>query len=277
MNGLRIGGSSSGSPRSAPPRLRWRWSRWFSPSSQQATSSNAGQSRPRRPGAGGGRRRRPGRRGRRGRKQDAHDVGSGPGFQRAALRTIAAPPLPYVEVWRRVQTVNRQNRAKTQDILSAHASVWTPIRMTTEAPPAPAPQRRRLGPRSARADRRRRRVPRWRWNHWRGGSGSPRAASLAFPVARCLCQAALERWEQDEQTAYGALRIDPTRRAPARCSTCRAHNKSHVIYSELLKAVDHPAVQAVLDHVLERRLGLPVRPFPPGRPELRRDAPTAPG
>ena len=33
------------------------------------------------------------------------------------------------------------------------------------------------------------------------------------------------------------------------------HNKTHVIYSELLKSVDHPAVQAVLDHVLERRIG----------------------
>ena len=78
-----------------------------------------------------------------------------------------------------------------------------------------------------------------------------------FPSRDALLQAALERWEHDEQAAYGALEsiADPTERLRALFHLIAHHNKTHVIYSELLKSVDHPAVQAVLDHVLERRVG----------------------
>ena len=78
-----------------------------------------------------------------------------------------------------------------------------------------------------------------------------------FPSRDALLQAALERWERDEQTAYGALESisDPTERLRALFQLIAHHNKTHIIYSELLKASDHAAVQAVLAHVLERRIG----------------------
>ena len=78
-----------------------------------------------------------------------------------------------------------------------------------------------------------------------------------FPSRDALLQAALERWERDEQTAYGALEAipDATERLRALFKLIAHHNKTHVIYSELLKATDHAAVAAVLDHVLERRIG----------------------
>ena len=78
-----------------------------------------------------------------------------------------------------------------------------------------------------------------------------------FPSREALLQAALERWERDEQTAYGALESisDATERLRSLFHLIAHHNKTHIIYSELLKAGDHPAVQAVLAHVLERRVG----------------------
>jgi AcrR family transcriptional regulator len=78
-----------------------------------------------------------------------------------------------------------------------------------------------------------------------------------FPSRDALLQAALERWEHDEQTAYGALEsiTDATERLRALFHLIAHHNKTHVIYSELLKASDYPAVQTVLAHVLERRIG----------------------
>ena len=78
-----------------------------------------------------------------------------------------------------------------------------------------------------------------------------------FPSRDALLQAALDRWERDEQTAYGALEAIPnaTERLRALFHLIAHHNKTHVIYSELLKATDHAAVAAVLDHVLDRRIG----------------------
>lgn len=78
-----------------------------------------------------------------------------------------------------------------------------------------------------------------------------------FPSRDALLQAALERWERDEQTAYGALEAidDATERLRTLFRLIAHHNKTHIIYSELLKAAGHPAVDAVLGHVLERRIG----------------------
>ncbi|MCL6619113.1 TetR/AcrR family transcriptional regulator [Thermomonas hydrothermalis] len=78
-----------------------------------------------------------------------------------------------------------------------------------------------------------------------------------FPSRDALLQAALERWERDEQAAYGALEsiANPTERLRTLFKLIAQHSKTHVIYSELLKAAGHPAVDAVLAHVLERRIG----------------------
>lgn len=78
-----------------------------------------------------------------------------------------------------------------------------------------------------------------------------------FPSRDALIQAALERWERDEQAAYGALQSidDATERLRTLFRLIAQHNKTHIIYSELLKAAGHPAVDVVLGHVLERRTG----------------------
>ena len=78
-----------------------------------------------------------------------------------------------------------------------------------------------------------------------------------FPSRDALLQAALERWERDEQAAYGALAsiTDAGERLRTLFNLIRFHTKTHIIYSELLKAAEHPAIRAVLDNVLERRVG----------------------
>ncbi|HEY0503111.1 MAG TPA: TetR/AcrR family transcriptional regulator [Lysobacter sp.] len=78
-----------------------------------------------------------------------------------------------------------------------------------------------------------------------------------FPSRDALLVAALERWEKVEQeTVFGQLEPIPDPRERLRALfTLVAHEfKSHVIYSELLKALDHPAVQPVIGRVSERRL-----------------------
>ena len=78
-----------------------------------------------------------------------------------------------------------------------------------------------------------------------------------FPSRDALLQAALELWERDEQSAYAALEsiADPSTRLRTLFHLIPQHNRTHVIYSELQKAAGHPAVDAVLGHLLERRIG----------------------
>jgi len=78
-----------------------------------------------------------------------------------------------------------------------------------------------------------------------------------FPSRDALLQAALERWESVEQEAvFGALeRVpDPRERLRALFRMVANEYQSHVIYSALLKALDHPSVQPVIDRVSKRRL-----------------------
>ena len=78
-----------------------------------------------------------------------------------------------------------------------------------------------------------------------------------FPSRDALLQAALERWESVEQEAvFGALeRVpDPRERLRALFRMVAHEYQSHVIYSALLKALDHPSVQPVIDRVSKRRL-----------------------
>ena len=78
-----------------------------------------------------------------------------------------------------------------------------------------------------------------------------------FPSREALLVAALERWEKMEQeVVFGQLEPIPDPRARLRALfNLVAHEyKSHVIYSELIKAMDHPAVQPVIGRVSERRL-----------------------
>ena len=77
-----------------------------------------------------------------------------------------------------------------------------------------------------------------------------------FPSRDALLQAALERWEKIEQdTVWGSLeRVpDPRERLRALFQLVAHEARSHVIYSELLKALDHPTVQPVIGRVAQRR------------------------
>ena len=78
-----------------------------------------------------------------------------------------------------------------------------------------------------------------------------------FPSRDALLQAALERWESVEQEeVFGQLEAiaDPRERLRALFQLVAHEAKSHIIYSELLKALDHPAVAPVIGRVSQRRL-----------------------
>jgi AcrR family transcriptional regulator len=78
-----------------------------------------------------------------------------------------------------------------------------------------------------------------------------------FPSRDALLQAALERWESFEQEqVFGRLEAmpDPRERLAALFQMVAHEFKSHVVYSALLKAPDHPVVQPVIDRVSQRRL-----------------------
>lgn len=78
-----------------------------------------------------------------------------------------------------------------------------------------------------------------------------------FPSREALLVAALERWEKVEQeTVFGKLEAiaDPRQRLRALFDLVAHEYKSHIIYSELLKALDHPVVQPVIGRVSQRRL-----------------------
>lgn len=85
-----------------------------------------------------------------------------------------------------------------------------------------------------------------------------------FPSRDALLQAALERWEMVEQeSVFGSLEVVPDPRERLRqLFLLVAHEaKSHIVYSELLKALDHPAVQPVIQRVSQRRLDYLIASF----------------
>ena len=85
-----------------------------------------------------------------------------------------------------------------------------------------------------------------------------------FPSRDALLQAALERWEAIEQeSVFGSLEAVPDPRERLRQLFLLVANevKPHVIYSELLKALDHPTVQPVINRVSQRRLDYLVASF----------------
>lgn len=78
-----------------------------------------------------------------------------------------------------------------------------------------------------------------------------------FPSREALLAAALERWEAMEQeTVFGKLEAfpEPRERLKALFQLVAHELKPHQIYSELLKALDHPVVQPVLARVSQRRM-----------------------
>jgi AcrR family transcriptional regulator len=85
-----------------------------------------------------------------------------------------------------------------------------------------------------------------------------------FPSREALLQAAMERWEKAEQeTVFGSLEKvpDPRERLRALFQVVAHEAKSHIIYSELLKALDHPTVAPVIGRVSQRRFDYLVASF----------------
>ncbi len=77
-----------------------------------------------------------------------------------------------------------------------------------------------------------------------------------FPTRESLLKAALERWERvDEEEFLGVEPIkDPRERLRALFRRTSREMQSHVIYSALLRALDHPVVQPVMSRVSQKRI-----------------------
>ena len=85
-----------------------------------------------------------------------------------------------------------------------------------------------------------------------------------FPSRDALLQAALERWELfEQQDVFGSLEDvpDPRQRLRALFLVVAHEVQPHIIYSELLKALDHPMVRPVIDRISRRRLDYLVKAF----------------
>lgn len=77
-----------------------------------------------------------------------------------------------------------------------------------------------------------------------------------FPTREALLKAALERWERvDEEEFLGVDPIkDPRERLRAVFRRTSREMQSHVVYSALLRALDHPVVQPVMSRVSQKRI-----------------------
>lgn len=77
-----------------------------------------------------------------------------------------------------------------------------------------------------------------------------------FPTREALLKAALERWECLDEEEF--LAVEPIREPRARLRELFRRTsremQSHVVYSALLRALDHPVVQPVMSRVSQRRI-----------------------
>lgn len=78
-----------------------------------------------------------------------------------------------------------------------------------------------------------------------------------FPTREALLKAALERWETyDTDSLFGQLEpiVDARQRLCELFRRAGHEARSHAIYSALLRALDHPIVQPVMERVAQRRM-----------------------
>lgn len=78
-----------------------------------------------------------------------------------------------------------------------------------------------------------------------------------FASRDALIQAALELWEsQEQEQVFGKLDSlpDAQARLTALVTLVASEIKAHKIYSEMLKAIDHPLVKPFLERVSKRRI-----------------------
>ena len=85
-----------------------------------------------------------------------------------------------------------------------------------------------------------------------------------FPTRDALLKAALERWEtQDTDNLFGLVEpiTDPRERLGELFRRSGREAKSHAIYSALLRALDHPLVQPLMERVSQRRMEFLARAY----------------
>lgn len=77
-----------------------------------------------------------------------------------------------------------------------------------------------------------------------------------FPTREALLKAALERWERTDEEEFTAVEPirEPRERLRELFRRVSREMQSHVIYSALLRALDHPVVQPVMSRVSQRRI-----------------------
>jgi AcrR family transcriptional regulator len=78
-----------------------------------------------------------------------------------------------------------------------------------------------------------------------------------FPTRDALLKATLQRWEnEDAEAIFGQVEpiADPRERLCELFRRTGREAKSHVIYSALLRALDQPIVQPVMERVSQRRM-----------------------
>ena len=118
-------------------------------------------------------------------------------------------------------------------------------------------ERRGLGTGRARPDRDAGRGRRRRWSRWRKQLGVTKGSFYwHFPTREALAQAALQRWEKrDAESLLDQVEAiaDPRERLRELFRRTGYEAKSHMIYSALLRALDQPIVQPVMERVSQRR------------------------
>jgi AcrR family transcriptional regulator len=78
-----------------------------------------------------------------------------------------------------------------------------------------------------------------------------------FPTREALLQAALERWERnDEREVLGLIETvsDPRERVRELVRQVSHKRPSHAVFAALLKALDQPLIRPVIERVSQRRL-----------------------
>jgi AcrR family transcriptional regulator len=84
-----------------------------------------------------------------------------------------------------------------------------------------------------------------------------------FPTREALLKAALLRWEHQAEALFDEVEAidDPRERLRELFRRTGREAKSHVIYSALLRALDQPIVQPVMERVSQRRMDFLTRAY----------------
>ncbi|MCK9539197.1 TetR/AcrR family transcriptional regulator [Dokdonella sp.] len=85
-----------------------------------------------------------------------------------------------------------------------------------------------------------------------------------FPNREALLQAALERWEQNDEReviAHVEAIADPRERVRELVRQVSHKRPSHAVFAALLKAIDQPLIRPVIERVSQRRLDFVTEAF----------------